>query len=241
MEEKEKLKNEQDLFMMGDIHGSFEEMTWTLTQRHKIRDANIILLGDFGVGFNKPAYYDNLFNKVICPKLEENNLSLFVIRGNHDDPEYFNGEHDYPRIKFLKDHELITLSEKIIYPIGGAISHDKAWRIEYNKKMESYGSSKRVWWPNEGVIKEYKNLPGKVDIIVSHTSPLSFPPVIVRGSSETDEDYLGMLEERKYLDYVFRNVRCKYWIGAHWHTSLTFSLEDVLYKCLDINELYKFN
>ena len=39
---------------------------------------------------------------------------------------------------------------------------------------------------------------------------------------------------------VFRGVRCKYWFFGHFHTSITSSLEDTIYKCLDINELYMF-
>ncbi len=54
---KEIMKNEQerDLYFCADIHGSFREITWIITQRYKLKDANIIFLGDVGLGFSKPG------------------------------------------------------------------------------------------------------------------------------------------------------------------------------------------
>lgn len=78
--------------------------------------------------------------------------------------------------------------------------------------MERVGSSKRVWWETEDIIKKpIKDLPGRVDIIASHTAPLCFEPIITRHEEEAEDVYLRDLENRKYLDQVFRGVRCKYW------------------------------
>lgn len=241
---KEIMKNEQerDLYFCGDIHGSFREITWIITQHHKLKDANIIFLGDVGLGFSKPGYYNQEFER-INTKLEKNNITYYFIRGNHDNLEYWNEKliNDFPKIKFLQDHEVVELSGKTIYPIGGATSVDYKWRMNYNGLMERVGSSKRVWWKTEDIIKKpIKDLPGRVDIIASHTAPLCFEPIITRHEEEAEDVYLRDLENRKYLDQVFRGVRCKYWFFGHFHTSITSSLEDTIYKCLDINELYMF-
>lgn len=241
---EERIKNEQelDLFFCGDNHGEWKFLVWLLTQKYKIKNANIVQLGDFGFGsFLKKAYYDDLYYKKLHNKLEKSNIYIYSIAGNHDQKSWFSEDNNYPRIKFLKDREIITLSGRTIYPISGAVSTDRSWRINYNKKLEKYGSSRRVWWSDEGVVKDYKNLPSNVDIIVSHTAPLCFEPVISRYQDMDDILYNDILEERRYLDYVFRNVRCKYWNYGHFHHSYTGSLENVLYKCLDINELYKLN
>jgi UDP-2,3-diacylglucosamine pyrophosphatase LpxH len=238
------MKNEQerDLYFMADIHGSFKEATWIITQQHKLNDANIVFLGDVGIGFAKPGYYNQEFERINA-KLEKNNITYYFMRGNHDNLRYWKEEgiiNEFPRIKFLKDHEVIELSGKTIYLIGGATSVDYEWRRNYNELMEKVGSSKRIWWETEDIEKKTKDLPRKVDIIVSHTAPLSFDPVITRFPEESEDIYNRDLENRKYLDYIFREVRCKNWFFGHFHTSITSSLEDTIYKCLDINELYMF-
>lgn len=234
---------EKDLYFVGDIHGEYRIITWIITQQHKLRNANIVFLGDIGIGFCKSAYYNQIFKRINA-QLEERDITYYFMRGNHDNKEYWDAEDlldSFPRIKFLKDHKVVELSGKTIYPIGGATSIDYEWRKKYNKELEEYyGSSKRVWWDTEDIEKKYKDLPRVVDIIVSHTSPLGFEPVIMRFPGELEEVYNRDLENRKYLDYIFREVRCKYWYFGHYHTSLTGSLEGVIYKCLDINELYMF-
>lgn len=240
---KEIMKNEQerDLYFCADNHGEFKELVWILTQKYKIKDANVVMCGDIGIGFCKVGYYTELFNK-LTPKLSEKNITIYFIRGNHDNLEYWNSKTlESERFKFLQDHEVVELSGKTIYPIGGATSVDYKWRINYNGLMEKVGSSKRVWWETEDIIKKpIKDLPGKVDIIASHTAPLCFEPIITRHEEEAEDVYLRDLENRKYLDQVFRGVRCKYWFFGHFHTSITSGLENTIYKCLDINELYLF-
>ena len=97
---KEIMKNEQerDLYFCADIHGSFREITWIITQRYKLKDANIIFLGDVGLGFSKPGYYNQEFER-INTRLEKNNITYYFIRGNHDNLEYWNEKliNDYPR------------------------------------------------------------------------------------------------------------------------------------------------
>lgn len=236
-------KNEQerDLYFSGDIHGEFKELVWKICQQYRIMDANVVILGDVGIGFGKPKYYNQIFKK-LSPKLEQNNITLYLLAGNHDDRKYWEKEdllEEHPRFIFLKDHETIELSGRTIYPIMGATSIDYKHRINYNELMERVGSEKRIWWPTEDIVKKFKDLPTKVDIIASHCAPLSFSPVITRYPEEEEEVYYRDLENRKYLDYIFQNIRHKYWVYGHYHTSITGSLEGIVYKCLGISEIYQ--
>ena len=43
----------EDLYFCGDVHGKYRELVWTLCVKRNIRDASIIILGDFGVGFTR--------------------------------------------------------------------------------------------------------------------------------------------------------------------------------------------
>lgn len=228
------------LIFVGDIHGELRKLVWTLVIKEKIKDANVVIAGDFGTGFIKKGGLDNLYRKV-KKRLEENNITIYSIRGNHDDPEYFDGKHNYSRLIFLEDYSQVEISGKIILPIGGAISIDKDWRIKSNYGYEKIGSSKRVWWPGEDVTRiPLKNLPGRVDIIVTHEAPISFEPIVVRQDvNVSSEDWDSILETRKYLDDIARNVGFNYWIHGHYHKSTSGSFKDSLYRGLNIEELFE--
>lgn len=232
---------ERLLIFTSDPHDDWRTLVWKLTQQYKIEKADVVITGDCGwYSFSKTKYYEDLYRK-LEPKLEKSDINLYLLRGNHDNPEVFNTENPrrYPRLKFIPDHKVFELHGLKIYPIGGSVSIDREWRQNYNSLKEKVGSEKRVWWEGEKIVKKYKDLPNRVDIIISHDCPLCFEPVITRESWMSDTIYEDALTERRYLNYVFQNVNCKYWFYGHYHTSLTSSLEGVVYKCLDIMELYE--
>ena len=230
----------RSLYFCGDIHGEIKKLVWNLVNRYKVTSSDIIICGDYGVGFSSSPkiYEDELYNCYIHKRLEKNDINIYVVRGNHDNPEWFDGNHDYPRLKFLKDHNILELSGLRIYPIGGGVSMDRKWRINYNHMKEGFGSSKRIWWENERIVRETK-LPSKVDIIVSHMAPMYFRPIYTRTPSIDLDIWKDSVDDRLYLDYVFREIIFSRWIFGHYHTSITESLEGKLYKCLDIEEIFK--
>lgn len=238
--EKENMKSiKSDIIFVGDVHGDIRELVWRTINQHNLKNVNLIILGDFGVGFGRKNYMSQLYSK-ISPKLEKYNITIYVVRGNHDNPEYFDSNHNFDRIKFLEDYKVFELNGFKFLPIGGAISLDQDWRKEYNKKMEKYGSSKRVWWKNE-LVKEVSidSLPSNVDIIISHCAPISFEPIFVRNDWDKDIDlniWEGILRERNYLEKVKSNILFKYWLFGHYHKSVSGNSGNILYRGLDIME-----
>ena len=230
------MEEKRMLVFSGDIHGNLKSIIWKVSIQYWLRNVDLIIAGDFGVGFGSPGSTDILYNSV-KDRLEKYDINIYVVRGNHDDPSYFDGKHDYPRLKFLEDHKIYELCGKKIYPIGGAHSVDRKRRIEENQIYKGYGSSRRCWWENESPKKEYKNLPDKVDIVVSHEAPISFEPVIVR---ETEDLQLweDILDARNYLNHVLNNVNVSWWIHGHYHKSSSGNYGDVKYRGLDIEELF---
>lgn len=223
----------KDLYVVGDVHGQYKELIFRITQRYGIKDSNVLVLGDFGIGFDKTM--PNLYSWSE-KRLEDNNIEVDVLRGNHDNPEYFDGEHDYPRLKFLKDHEVYNLANHEVYIIGGANSTD----IEY--KDELGRDRKRIegvdWWAGEDIVRKTENLPLKVDIIASHSAPLTFEPIPERQDQTSEEQYEKILRERKYLDTVLKNMRADYWYYGHYHKSFSGSYGSLLYRCLPPLEFY---
>lgn len=227
------------LFFCGDIHGELKKLVWSLVYQKKITDSSVVCLGDFGVGFEKPSHMDLLYKK-IEKRLEKSNITLYAIRGNHDDPDYFDGTHDYPRLKFLKDYEVVEIEGFSILPIGGATSIDQEQRKKYNNNQKRLGSSKRSWWEGERPKKvSIKDLPNKVDIIISHEAPIDFEPVVIRKTEDLDI-WNSILEDRTYLGKVLKEVRARYWLHGHYHKSSSGSYGDLIYRGLAIDELFFF-
>ena len=230
---------ENKLLICGDIHGKLRELVWKLKEQYNLSNTNVIIAGDFGVGFGGPNSMDVLYEKVF-KKLEDSNITIYAVRGNHDDPSWFTGERDYERLKFLKDYETININNLDILPIGGAISLDKDWRIKENEKEERKGSNKKYWWPDEDITRldDISILPKKVDIIVSHEAPKMFQPIILRGNSQTLDSYENVLSDRKYLDTIAEQVNARYWFFGHYHNHYSGSIGQMMYRGLSELELY---
>lgn len=228
----------RDLYFCGDIHGDWKEFIWTLTRRYGIKNSDIVVLGDFGIGFDKtmPDLY-----KWAEKKLESSDLIIRTIRGNHDDPAFFTDEekYSYPRLRFLEDHRVYEICGRKVYTIGGACSTDVEWRLSTNESLASRGKDRRVWWEGEGVIQNKENLPDKVDIIISHTAPLAFLPVIQKFPETPEWQYEKILAERKYLDYILREVNSDYWFYGHYHDHYSGTYGKLLYRGLGIMELFE--
>jgi DNA repair exonuclease SbcCD nuclease subunit len=233
-----------DLYFCGDIHGEYKKLVWTICIEKKIKDASIIILGDFGVGFTKDL--DILYKKSE-QKLEKNNITLYAIRGNHDDPKYFEDlSKDYPRLKFLQDHKIYNICDRSIYTIGGAHSTDANTNPECttisDRKLENERRLRKgkmpIWWENECVEKKYNDLPRRVDIIISHTAPISFEPVAIKTSEISTNQFEKIIEERKYLQYILYEIRADYWFYGHFHRSYTGTFNQLLYRCLKEFELF---
>lgn len=242
--------NERQLWICGDIHGELSGLVQNAVNRG-ISCADILVVGDFGAGFGRPKSMDVAYGKVRAA-LEKNDICIYTIRGNHDDPAFFDGKHDFERLHFLPDYCIIELCGKRIYPVGGAVSADidmvdpltRKSRRMINDSLIKFGSSKRVWWPDEAPSTDSAPstnsrtlFPESVDIVVSHEAPLSFEPPLVRAGYVRDETWLKIIESRKCLDYVLQTVKPSLWFYGHYHCHYEGNDENTLYRCMDAMEM----
>ena len=182
----------------------------------------MIILGDAGMNF-----YGGFRDRYKKEHLSQLPLTIFSIHGNHEmrpntiasyhTAEWRGGqvyvEDDYPNLLFAMDGEVYDLGGIEAIAIGGAYSIDKPYRLAHG-----YG-----WWPDEQpspAIKEkvehvLDERDWKIDVVLSHTTPLRYEPVesFLPGIDQSKVDkstekWLGAIEAK--LDY-------RHWYCGHYH------------------------
>jgi len=233
-----------NLVILGDIHANFEYIQNMITNYHKLKNTNIIQLGDFGIGFKNKKYYDKILNE-FSDKLKENNNIMYVLRGNHDDPEYFNGNYNFSNLKFIKDCSIIDINGYKTLFLGGAHSIDRVYRMDLLRE------NKIVWWSNENLCScDIGNIQ-HIDIIVSHTGPKLALEELKNDNLKKWFEYDPHLEqdlinEQLKLSRIFYQLKdkgLKHWFFGHFHGNLSINknvqnIENVKIKFCDINEFY---
>lgn len=228
--------SKRNLIFCGDIHGDFKKLVWTAIDKFKLENADIVVLGDFGVGFDNKIFADY---ERVANRLEERGIMIYTIRGNHDDPSWFDGSKDFPRLKFLKDYEIITLGDdQTILPIGGANSVDIEYRLKENEKLAK--KKRACWWEGEDIErKKIKDIPKRVDIVISHECPILFSPIPSRREDCPLDQYSKILDSRNYLSKIAMEVNADYWFYGHYHSSYSGDFNELRWRCLDIMEFYQ--
>ena len=221
-------------FLIGDIHGNFSAIESWLKDYAESGDT-LIQVGDFGAGFlhkEKVKSLGEKFSKAGC--------KLLAIRGNHDDPAWFNSSNEYGNaITLLNDTTKIIGEKKFLF-LGGAVSVDRYYR-DINKS----------WWSGE----EYKydeaflSEVSDVDYVISHTCPAFARPYATMKNDSfikqfTDVDTLlteDLSKEGADMELSYNKLKEKNkitaWYFGHYHTSSTVIHEDTKFRCLNIDEV----
>lgn len=233
-----------NVIYIGDIHGEFKTLIHLL-KRYKIQDATLIQVGDFGVGFYKESR-DKLDLVMLNSFLKKINCDLLAIRGNHDDPKFFDGSYDLSRLKLLPDYSVLTIGGLKHLFVGGAISVDRQFRIERDSKK-----NKKSYWVDEVFVLDEEKLIGlnDIDVVITHTAPdFCFPFMTEVFDANMNERFaedpdlkLDIAMERnncRRLFEILKNNGCKIkdHLYGHYHKSYRMDLDGCTHILLGINE-----
>ena len=246
----------KEVVVSGDIHGDFNLLVHKCCVQYGLTDTLVIVAGDCGFGFEKQGYYENVYIRNRKRLTSYNNWILFV-RGNHDNPAYFN---DCPvkhsRWMTLPDYSVIRACGHEILCVGGAISTDRSYRMSdphfhFQKKEEPL--ARNIYWQNEYPVFNIDMLDAvnkhhSIDTVVTHTAPSSCELRSRSGIANMairDEDLLDHVKHErqvmdKILDYLKSNRHpLRHWYYGHFHQSWHQEIDGIQYNMLDIMELKK--
>lgn len=247
------------IVVSGDIHGDFNQLVFKLCVQYKLTDTLLIVAGDCGFGFEKKEYYEQMVRRNAKRMNQANNWIVFV-RGNHDNPAYFDGVmFSYKRFIAVPDYTILQACNHTILCVGGAISIDRVYRIkEWNKRkyrvhsneLKENGVSRNLYWKDEAPIYDSDKMNAirtnfLIDTVITHTAPshcelflkdnlnqwaVNDPSLIENVQSERET--MNVLLYRLNTD----NHPVSHWYYGHFHQSWHSAIGGILYQMLDIME-----
>lgn len=243
------------MYFIGDTHAL--NPIFSIIDKHKLEDQKLIHVGDLGLGFQEIRR--DVANLITTDEmLQETNNHLYAIRGNHDNPIFWDKSKGlwlpkFHNLHLVDDYEVKIIEGKVVLFIGGAISIDRS--IRKSEFPPSWWKDEEFVFNKEKLLKVLKSY-GKIDVIVTHTAPAFAYPQndyvpIVDHYCEIEEqhgsDLRGELRlERENISNVWHEmvkigVKPSHWIYGHFHSSKKQTLSGVEFKLLNINELYQIN
>lgn len=211
------------IIAIGDIHGEFSKMQNGMVEIMESagEPVNFVQVGDFGLGFERPKRdHDRL--STINHFLKEKDSRLYVIRGNHDNPAFWEWGcgYEFSNIEFVPDDYIRVIEGKTCYFAGGSVSVDRSRRtqgIDY-------------WVAEEYKVKNLlRFISEPIDILFTHdvyhpVSPFNASSDTVKYWCEKDDKLMGdILNSQNSMMSLYHDVydsNPKFaWYHGHYHES----------------------
>jgi calcineurin-like phosphoesterase family protein len=226
------LNKDKPILFLGDHHGEWSYLL-DIIDTKKISDCYLISVGDSGIGFTDTTRQIKMVNYLNF-EFKERNIIFMGIRGNHDDPTYFQGTNRVALDNFelIEDYTIMEYNGKKIQFIGGATSIDRTSR----RKDISY-------WEEE-VINFNKDKCKEVDILITHTAPSwcfpqQFNEMVYGWAAEDAYLIEDLTDERAIMDEICKLCKPRLHLYGHFHSSWTEEINGCKHKLLDINEIWE--
>lgn len=227
---------------VGDIHLKFKTLYQKLLD-NDIRDCNIISLGDNGImadtiiGITDWYKVHHEFLDIVNENMIELNNKLYLMRGNHDNPNWYISEWIKSNIYMVSDWETINIDNKNHLFIGGGVSIDRRYRaLNY-----SYFNGEEV------TISRKLNKIRNIDVVCTHTAPRVALPVLnhnilANWAAIDDKLYEDIDKEsktmKKIYDVLSTNNTIKEWYYGHFHIDYNIKYNEINFIGLDELSFY---
>lgn len=217
----------QDIYIVGDTHGEWEAL-FRKIDHLGIGNCYLIHVGDGGEGFltkeKQLRQFEHLNN---CFK--KRNIQYKSIRGNHSDPDYFQGQVKHSHFELIPDYTYREFNgEKFLF-VGGAISIDRRLRVPHMS-----------WWEDEAFVLK-PELVEKVDVLITHTIPQwsgDFQKSGIVSWCEKDSTlWEEAVIERENISKLIELCQPKKHYSGHFHKSCFTSYNGCDSLILDILEI----
>lgn len=224
-----------EVIFIGDIHGHIDPIIRNLTS-FDLSEQNLIQVGDFGLGFDNLKKDLKVMN-LLDTTLQASNTKLYIVRGNHDNPSFWDTE-GFSNIILCKDYSVHEIDNQKVLFIGGGVSIDrKARRTNF------------TWWPDEVIKRDInflKNFNDTISTVVTHVPVIQHfdhlldPKFLKRW---TDSDLLlskDLSIERNIMAEIETKIlslgTVHTWASGHIHKSAKFYNNGINYISLGIDE-----
>lgn len=234
----------ENVIICGDIHGHLE----VIYRNPFAENTLFVVAGDCGFGFCETNYYHYLYNSKMNRCLGKKGNTVLFLRGNHDDPTYFDGSSfSKKRAICIPDYSIVKTAHHHILCIGGAVSVDRTWRQEqmkYKPQPLYWKNEHPVYYPEK--ITEISQAGIAVDTVITHTCPTFCPPFTKSGIENwllLDENLSDDIEtERALMDKIWYELKSQHhpvrqWWYGHFHRSAWLEYEGCYFRLLDENEM----
>lgn len=227
------------ILFCGDIHANIEIVP-NFLKKNGLKNCAVFLVGDFGIGFD-PEYKENRRMIYLNERMSCYDSDLFVIRGNHDNPSYFDGNYVLSNVILLEDYSVVQINNYNFLGIGGGISIDRTIRNGY------YHPKKQDYWVDEPIVFKKEKIIGltDIDVVFSHSAPNNVTPLVKNGLNLyiNDDKYLldDVTKERTTLsniyDILVKNNNIKYWCYGHFHMDSISYINDTKFYAINMNNI----
>ena len=195
------------------------------------RGSCFIIVGDNGFGFDPFADNDEYTMDHMNQLFAEMDIMCYSIRGNHDDPVYYDGTYTRSNFKLLKDYTKLNINGKEFLFVGGGISIDRTYRLE--KAPDTYFEDEAF------VLDESKA--DKCDVLITHSGPSWIGPTgknNIKWWCKVDIPLWDeLVAERILHDRLIELCKPSYHFCGHFHESANVLMDGCNSTILDELEI----
>ena len=256
------------VFIIADPHTFYDTLKNKVMGCEFMHDCILFIAGDNGLGLTKPHIIKNeceQLNKLFATR----NVICFMIRGNHDNPSYFDGETiNMSNLHAIPDYTVVQVGDENILCVGGAISIDRVLRKqEHMNKVncfkQMFSTEEEVEEAKKRLIPSYfsdeiptfnleklSEISVKIDHVITHTSPqFAFKNDALgldywfRLDAELQQD---KLKERGVFTSIYawlmeNGHNIKTWTFGHFHSHDEMELGGCMFTALHrCDEIFDF-